>query len=350
MSRWRERIGLSTAVFPLALTTMAAAQVSMMPSHEPTAPAREAATVVARVNGVEIGSMELQAALDTRLPLSSYHRNVSPDKLAEMRREALDGLIDEELRYQEARRLGVRVAPKEIDQALERVRKAYSGGPQAFETARRASGATMQQLREGILRGLLIKKLYEQAITHSCVVAEREAVAYYEANRKRFILPEQIRPYVITIEVSPSAARPEWDRARQKANDLSRQIAAGTSFAALARQHSSDPSKEKGGDLGFVHRGRLHEEFEDALKTMRPGEVSGVIQSIYGFHLLRLAETRPAAQKSFAEVKEQLVRDLTDKRCSEAEAAWSKRLRAAAKIEIPGEKPQPTRTAIKAGH
>jgi parvulin-like peptidyl-prolyl isomerase len=328
------------------LTTGAAAQqVPLMPSHKAAPTNRETPAVVARVNGVPIGNDDLQAATDARLPMSSYHRNVSPDTLTEMRRAALEGLIDEELRYQEAVRLRVRVSPKDVEQALDRARKAYAGGPEAFERARRASGATMPQLRSGIRRGLMIKKLYDQAITGSCAVTESDAQAFYNGNRARFVMPEQLRPYLITIGISPSGPRKEWEEARQKAEDVARQIAAGASFEALARQHSSDPSKDKGGDLGFVHRGRLIEEFETALKTMHVGQVSGVIQSIYGFHLIRLAETRPAAQKSFAEVKAQLVRDLGETRCADAVARWSKRLRAAARIEIVGDTPRPLRAA-----
>lgn len=332
------------------LTAGAAAQVPLMPSHERARPDREAATtVVARVNGVAIGRAELEAATEARLPLASYHRNISPDKIEALRREALDGLIDEELRYQEAVRLKMRVPPQEVDAGLERARQAYRGGPEAFEQQRRASGTTMPQLRASILRGLLIRKAYDRAVTGACAVTEPDAAAYYDTNRARFIVPEQLRPYLITVGVPASAPRQEWDRAREKSADLARQIAAGASFEAIARQHSSDPSRERGGDLGFVHRGQLIEEFESALKTLRPGQMSGTIQTIYGFHLLRLAEMRPPAQKSFVEVKDQLIRDLTEKRCSEAADRWSKQLRATARIELVDDRPRPVRAASNAG-
>jgi hypothetical protein len=250
-----------------------------------------------------------------------------------MRREALDGLIDEELRYQEALRLGVHVTPREVDAALDRARRSYRGGVEAFELARRESGATNAQLRASIQRGLMVKKVYERQVGAACRVNATEAAAYYRNNRERFVIPEQRRPYMITIGVDPSAPPKQWERARQTAQGLARRLAAGEAFEQLARQHSSDPSKSKGGDLGFVHRGRLIEELESALGKMKPGEVSDVIRTIYGFHILRLVEVRPPAQKSFAEVKDQLVGDLTQKRCDEARTRWSKQLRAAARIQ-----------------
>ena len=143
-----------------------------------------------------------------------------------------------------------------------------------------------------------------------------------------------MRVSLITIGVDPSATNLEWERARKRADGVARRIATGASFEALAREFSTDASKSKGGDLGFVHRGQLIDEFERALKGLAPGKMTPVIQTIYGFHLLRLVETRPAVQKSFAEVKATIIRDLTETRCSQASADWSKRLRAAARVEI----------------
>jgi parvulin-like peptidyl-prolyl isomerase len=311
-----------------------AAQLAPVPSHA-TRSSRPAATtaVVARVNGVALHADQLDAAMQTVIPLASYHQNVKPEKMDELRKRALDGLIDEELRYQEALRLKIQVAPAEVEKALERARQSYKDRDE-FDRARRASGATMPQVRASILRALLIQKAYDRQVVGRCRASDADAGRYYRENTARFILPEQVRPTLITIGVDPSAPRPEWDRARQKANDIARRIAAGASFETLAREHSTDASKGKGGDLGFVHRGQLIEDFERALRALKPGQVSPVIQTIYGFHLLRLVETRPPVQKTFEEMKPTIVRDLTETRCGQASRDWSKRLRDAARIEI----------------
>jgi peptidyl-prolyl cis-trans isomerase C len=324
-------------VLQLLIGATVAAQLAPVPSHEarrsPTPTASGPRRVVARVNGVEIGSDDLDAALNTVIPQTSYHQNVKPDKLDELRTKALDGLIDEELRYQEASRLKIQVPPIEVEQALDRARKSYSDSA-AFERARRESGATMPQLRASILRALMIRKAYEQVVESKCRVNEADASGYYRDNPARFVLPEQVHVSVITIGVDSSAAAPAWKRARERAEDLARQIAGGASFETLAREHSSDESRLKSGDLGFVHRGQLNDEFERALNSLRPGQVTPVVQTIYGFHLLKLLEVRPAAQKTFVEVKTTIMRDLSEVRCTQAGADWSKRLRAAARIEI----------------
>jgi parvulin-like peptidyl-prolyl isomerase len=320
-------------LLPLFVSVRVGAQLAPMPAHEPRRSPPAEATVVARVNGVPIAAGDLDAALNTMVPLNSYHDSVKPAKVEELRKRALDALIDEELSYQQAVRLKIQVPPEAMAQALARARKAY-GNREAFERARRTSGATLPQLRASIRRALMIRKAYERVVASRCRVNEAGAAAYYRENSGRFLMPEQLRTSLITISVEPSAPQQEWKRARQKADDLATQITAGASFEALAREHSGDASKLKGGDLGFVHRGQLVEEFERALSGIRPGQVTPVIQTIYGFHLLRLVDVRPAAQKTFADVKATLVRDLTDTRCTQAGAERSKRLRATARIEI----------------
>jgi parvulin-like peptidyl-prolyl isomerase len=321
-------------LLPLVVSAQVAAQLAPVPSHEPRrSPRGEGAAVVARVNGVPIHADDVDAAMHTVIPLTLYHQNVKPEKMDELRKRALDGLIDEELRYQDAVRLKLQAAPTEVEQALGRARKAYPGRD-GFERARRASGATMPQVRASILRALLIQKAYSRAVASRCRVSAPAAARYYRENAARFVLPEQVRPSLITIGVDPSAPRPEWDLARQKAEDVARRIAAGAPFEALAREYSSDASKLKGGDLGVIHRGQLIDEFERALNSLKPGEVSPVIQTIFGFHLLRLVEARPPVQKTFDEVKATLTRDLTETRCNQTSAEWLTRLRGAAHIEI----------------
>jgi parvulin-like peptidyl-prolyl isomerase len=326
------RLLLLLLLLPAVAVSVAAAQLAPVASHPTTtAPA----DVVAVVNDAPIHASDLEAAMNTLVPLSSYHQNLKPQKVDELRTQALDGLIDEELRYQEAMRLKVHVAEGDVDLALARAKKSYRD-EQEFERMRKASGATLAQIRTSIRRALLIQRVSEQEVGSRCRVTEPQAAAFYHDNPARFVLPEQLKVSLITIGVDPSAPQPDWERARQKARDVAQRIAAGASFDALAREFSSDESRSKGGDLGFVHRGQLIDEFERALRDLKPGTVSPVVQTIFGFHLLRLVEVRPPAQKTFADVKATIIRDLTETRCADQAAAWSKRLRSAARIVVGG--------------
>jgi len=334
-------------MIPAVAVTLVAAQFAPVPSHSTSR--AQPADVVAVVNGAPIHASDLEAAMNTIVPLSSYHQNLKPQKVDELRSQALDGLIDEELKYQEAVRVKVHVADDDVDQALARAKRSYRD-EQEFERARKASGATLPQIRASILRALMIQRVYEDEVGSRCRVTDAQAAAFYRDNPARFVLPEQLRVSLITIGVDPAAPPADWEKARQQARDLAQRIARGAPFDALAREFSSDESRRKGGDLGFVHRGQLVDEFERALRDLTPGRVSPVVQTIYGFHLLRLVETRPPAQKTFADVRATIVRDLTETRCAEAAAAWSKSLRARARILIGGGgtgRPAPVATATQ---
>src|SRR5262249_55196643 len=148
-------------MIPAVAVTLVAAQFAPVPSHT-TSRARPA-DVVAVVNGSPIHASDLEAAVNTIVPTSSYHQNLKPEKLSELRRQALDGLIDEELRYQEAMRLKVHVAEGDVDEALARAKKGYRD-EQEFERARKASGATLPQIRASILRALMIQRVCDDEV------------------------------------------------------------------------------------------------------------------------------------------------------------------------------------------
>lgn len=310
---------------PVAFLTLSAAVLSAAPPPAPQ--------VVAWVNGVPVKSDRLLIAMESLLPLASYHQNVSPEKMTEIRKNALDKVIDEELQYQDAVRLKLKVTDDDFKKSMDRVIQRY-GSQKAFDEALKKSGAKLDDIKLSIKRVLMVQKAYEHEVAARCTVNNAEVVQFYSQNTARFVMPEQLHVYLITISVDPSGSRADWDAGRKRAEELLRGIHDQASFEEMARKESADPSKEKGGDLGFIHRGRMAAEFEESLKAMKPGQTSQVIQTIYGFHLLRLAEIRPPVQKTLEEVKDSLKKDLTEKRCGEMNDEWNKRLRASAKIEI----------------
>src|SRR5262249_39965094 len=232
-------------VIPAVAVSLVAAQFAPVPSHQSGRAA--AADVVALVNGAAIRAGDVEAAMNTIVPMTAYHQSLKPEKLASVRTQAIDGLIDEELRYQEAVRLKIHVPDADVDLAFARAKKSYHD-EQEFERLRKASGATVAQIRASILRALMIQRVYEQAVGGRCRVSEAEAGAFYRDNTARFLMPEQLKVSLITIGVDPSAPAADWEKARQKARDVSQRLAGGASFEALARESSTDESKSKGGD------------------------------------------------------------------------------------------------------
>jgi len=315
----------------------------------PSASGRPPASTVARVNGVPITGDRLQLAINALLPLESFHRQVKPEALAALRQKALQHLVDEELQYQDGVQRGFRVSAVEVEAGFVRLRNRYANA-RAYQEARRRSGVTLAILRREIRRALTISKVYDDTVTSKCQVGRDEAAAFFAANHGRFVVPEQVHLYTITIGVDPSSPARQWAGAKSRAEDVRRRLERGASFEAMARAYSTDPSRDKGGDLGFVHRGSLIDEVEQAARDLQPGEVSRVVQTLYGYHLIRVAEVRPSQQKSFAEVRVQVQQDLTAKRCAAMHDAWVAGLRAGAAV-VPGDATpgQDTRSARAQG-
>ncbi len=139
-------------------------------------------------------------------------------------------------------------------------------------------------------------------------VSEAEIKAWYDGHKERYQQPEERRASHILI----AAEKLGKDKARQKAEEVLREVQAKpAAFAELARKHSDDPgSASQGGDLGFFGRGMMVKPFEDATFALRDGEVSGVVESDFGFHIIKLTGQHVAREKPLAEVRGEIEREL----------------------------------------
>lgn len=183
----------------------------------------------------------------------------------------------------------------------------------------------LQKAREGVLAQALAERI-ATAATPDTAAADKLASTTYKAEPQRFAIPPQTRARHILIQ----GTTPE---ARAQAEKLLADLKAGANFEELAKANSADPgSAAKGGDLGLFPKGRMVKPFEDALDALqKPGDLSGVVQSSFGYHIIRLEERQPAGTKPFEEVREQLRAEITGKFQQEARMKEVERLRGQAK-------------------
>jgi parvulin-like peptidyl-prolyl isomerase len=300
-----------------------------VPSHAAASGVRE----VARVNGVSLTSDRLDAAVSAMMPLESYHRSMPADKLAGLRRKALDQLVEDELRYQDGVNRGVTVTTAELRDGLAQVSRNYTSAA-AFEAALRQAGTSLTDMRQEVRRALVVRKTFTQTVTNACQVNRAEAERYFAANPGRFVEPERLHVSAITIGVDPSSTPAQWAEAKVRAESALSQLRRGAAFEDTARKYSTDHSAASGGDMGFVHRGSLSGPLEQAVEHLSIGVPSDVVATLYGYHIVRVLEVRPPQKKTFDEVGAGLQKDLTTTRCADADAAWVLRLRARAQITM----------------
>lgn len=320
----------------LAVTSVPSLAQRPLPSHAPTAPPAGASDgEVARVNGVPVTSSRLAAALSALIPQESFHRNVSPEKLATLRERALSTVIDDELAYQDGVRSGITASDADVKVAWDRTVARY-GGTSKMDDALQRAGVTRASVQKEIARQLIVEKSYERSVSARCGVGKDEARQFFKEHPERFLEPEQVHVHAITVGVDPSSTAQAWTDAKARAGEARAALAAGKPFADVARAYSTDPSRDKGGDLGFIHRGSMASPFEDIVRQLDVDVPSDVIESIYGYHVVLVSGVRPPQQKTFDQVSASLISDLSKARCAERKAAWLKELRASARIQTAG--------------
>ncbi len=202
----------------------------------------------------------------------------------------------------------VKAAPEEIEASFKQNRASY----------------TVPEKRD-----YLIYQLDQQKMAASIGVSEQDLRRAYAEQRERFRIPERVKVRHILLKTADKP-QPEVQAARKKIEDLLKQVKGGADFAALAQKNSDDTaSAVKGGDIDWITRGQTVPEFEKAAFTLKPGELSGVITTVYGFHILQVEQKELPHVRTFEEVKGDLQTELQQARASEKVQSLAEQIRAA---------------------
>jgi len=288
----------------------------------------------ATVNGKPITAPEVTKAIRDHLRKTSFHREPSEEQLAAERPKAVDALVTEELRAQEARRRGLTVERAPIEK-LAAAEEASAGGKDKFEALLASYGIDRARYLEVIERPELSKQLEEAEVKAKLVEpTHADALAHYRANPKRYVVGTSVHVQELCVRVEPWAPEDGWKKGEQQAAELRAQLAKGGDFARAAREAKCDPFAEKGGDLGFVHQGSIDPAMDQALWALKDGQVSAPVRTIRGWHLIRRVETRPERPVPFGEVEQAIVVELRQARRDAIVKRLDKELRTRAKIVL----------------
>lgn len=295
--------------------------------------------VMAKVNGKNITRENLEIAINNLMPLMSYHSSVSDERMKEIKKKAIDQLIDNEVIYKYAKdQKQDSVKSKEIDAEVDSLKKSLPKG-QSLKDVLKRSSMTMEDLKEDIKRSIVVKntvakKVEEMKKTSVENVTDAYLLDYYKKNMNKFKEPEQIHLRSILVKADPSGGQKVWNESLKKANELVKQIKGGEDFAAVAKKNSEDPFAKDGGDMGWAHRGSLFQEIDEVAAKLNVGEVSEPINTIYGYHIIKLEAKKPSVQRKFEEInKEKLKKELEQKEYKKLWEEWLGGLKAASRIE-----------------
>ena len=310
----------------------AGSQQAAAPAAPPKPVPAQLPEVIARVNGRTITKAEFQLAV--RNLESQAGGPVPADRRDAIYRQVLDQLVAFRLLVQECEARKIAVPETEVTARVGEIRKQFPD-EQAFKTALAQRQTTPEQLTSDIRDQLAAMKVVEAAVTPTVAVGDQQVSEFYTKNPERFQQPEAVRTSHILIRVPEKADAAARRAARVEADRVRAAAFRGEDFAALARQHSHDQgSAANGGDLGFIARGQTVPAFEEAAFSLKPGQVSQVVETTFGFHVMKVGEHRAARTVPLDEVKGEVTDYLKQQQMEQKTGAFVGQLKAKGKVEI----------------
>lgn len=318
----------------LGLVAYARQEKTPVPDTAPPQQSPRADLVVARVSGEPITEKQVLSAIDQLVK----QKKVPPDKIQDRNtllfKTALDNLVTAVVLKGEARQRKLAADPAKVDQQMQQISKNFPSQEQ-FQKAMADQGVTENQLRRSIEESLMLQQLWDQATGNVPDPTEEEISKYYEGNAEKFTFPEQVRAAHILLRTDPKNTPEEKAEIKKKLEGIRAEIESkAITFADAAAKYSEDPSNaQKGGDLGFFSRGRMVKPFEDAAFGTKPGTLSPVIETQFGYHIIEVSELRPERRLSLEEAKPPIKQILTQMAKQTAAQKYVSELRAKAQIE-----------------
>lgn len=292
---------------------------------------------VARVNGATLTDIDLVREMYSMFPYSRQHNGGFPKSMEpEMRRGALEMIIFQELLYQDAKHRNISVPASDVSRAEAQFRKQFSTKAEYQDFLKVEAGGSAAVMREKIRRSLLIDKMLKLEVADKATPSAAAVKAYYDRNSLEFTHSELVHIQSISIIPPRGANREVLKEAKQRAEDAvnaAKKTNSYESFGLLAEKISDDDFHVKMGDHKEMPAAQMPREIVAAARTMKPGQVSDLLQLGDSYTVFRLVELKPTGKTPFAEAKAQIFTKLQNERTEQIRSALNKSLQKNAKIE-----------------
>ena len=280
--------------------------------------------VAAKVNGQVITVTELNAQLDQlkkQYP-QMFTGTDAEGRLLDFKQRLIENLINQALIEQAAKQKGINVSDADIQKQIDQLKSGFKDQSQ-FDQALKSAGMTVDQLKTQIRNQLVTQKLVESLASNQAV-SDADIQAYYDKNKSQFFQKPAKRASHILFKATDKAV----------ATKVLGELKAGTTtFSSAAKQYSIDTATaSKGGDLGWPTQAFVP-EFQAALDKLKKGQLSGLVQSPYGYHIIEVTDERGGSQQSLSAVKSQIQQIIIQQRRSDAYQQFLNDLRKNAQIE-----------------
>jgi len=292
--------------------------------------------IVAVVNQEVITFSEIEKwGLAFQEEIQTEDRLERRERIRETFRKILDRVIEEKLIEQEARKSGVKVTGKEIEGAVEDVKQRNKINQEQLERALAAEGFTLETFKKDLEKRILRGKFVRSAVSVEQKAGEKELTEFFQKNVNRYRVNESYRPAHILFLIPQEATAEQVRGIRKKSQGVLEKIREGADFAKMAMEYSEDTSSRKdGGDLGYFKKGELLPTLEREAMKLKVGEVSDLIRTEVGFHILKLLDRKGGEPPPFEEIKQKVQEDYYEKEYEKAYQQFLSKLKEKSVIEI----------------
>jgi peptidyl-prolyl cis-trans isomerase SurA len=240
--------------------------------------------VVATVNDEVITWSELRKIIE----LEGVSKEETKEKGIELEKTYLNRMIDMKLQLQEAKRLGISVSDAESEEAINDIKNKYNMTDDILRESLKKEGFTLEEYRSNLSEQIIISKIVSKEVRSRVFVSESDIDEYYESNHEKYLDEEKVKIRQIFFSLPEDESMKSEIETR--AHDIAKRISDGADFAKLAGEFSEDPNRESGGDLGYIKRGSVMKEVEEAAFALKPGGVSAPFWSPAGLHIVMVED------------------------------------------------------------
>ncbi|MBI5813990.1 MAG: peptidylprolyl isomerase [Nitrospinae bacterium] len=294
--------------------------------------------VIAEVNGAPVKKDLLVRALKgLEQTVKMTSQPLTQERLDKIKVSILDNIISAEILSAQAAKEGVTVDDAAVNEHLTMMKKRFPDEA-TFKKVMESQGLTDEELKKELALNLRIRTLIEKNVISKITITEGDLRKYFDTHQLEFERPEQVRASHILAKFEKSGddakIKESKEKARKKIEAIAKKLSEGSDFAELAKKESDDPgSARNGGDLGLFRRGQMVPEFEKAAFDLAPGKISGIVESPFGFHIIKGGEKKPASKATFAEAKSSIEMKLKNEQANSKVAEYVNGLKQQAKIK-----------------
>jgi parvulin-like peptidyl-prolyl isomerase len=297
--------------------------------------------IAAVVNGDVVTFSQVRELVAAREKSASeiYQGEELQKKIQEMRRQAIQDLIDRSLILQEFKKKEFNIPSYIVDDSIQRIiRQEFGGDRTAFIKTLQAQGYTMARFRETEREKIVVQAMRQSKTSENIIVSPVKIREYYEKHSAGYTTPEQVKLRMIVLKeggASPDAASsgPSVGK-KEMAAEIREKLAGGAEFDRLAQMYSEDSTNESGGDWGWVERKTLNDALATVAFSLKPNEISQVIPLDNSYYVLMVEAKKPAVTKPLSDVRDEIVQALVQEEKLKGQERWLKDLRQKAYIKI----------------